>query len=94
MKDEITKLLEDLKAKTNKDNIIQILHKELPMANNAKLIDFETDFSSVLFFKSIYDKTDTYYSNLINKIYSELSQFLTYIDQIITTKQREEQEEQ
>lgn len=35
-----------------------------------KLQDFEEDFSSVLFFKEIYNKTDVYFSNLINKIYS------------------------
>jgi len=46
-----------------------------------------------MFFKSIYDKTSTYFSNLINKIYSELSHLLTKLDKRITVIQREQQEE-
>ena len=44
-----------------------------------------------MFFKGIYDKTSTYFSNLINKIYSELSHLLTKLDKRITNIQREEQ---
>lgn len=51
--------------------------------------DFEEDFASVLFFRDIYDKTATYFSNLVNKIYSELSYLLTILDQKITVIQRE-----
>jgi len=53
-----------------------------------KLQDFEEDFASVIFFKGIYDKTSTYFSNLINKIYSELSHLLTKLDKRITLIQR------
>ena len=42
-----------------------------------------------MFFKNIYDKTATYFSNIVNKIYSELSGLLTIIDQKITIIQRE-----
>lgn len=58
-----------------------------------KLQDFEEDFSSVMFFKGIYDKTSTYFSNMINKIYSELSHLLTKLDKRITSIQREQHEE-
>ena len=46
-----------------------------------------------MFFKGIYDKTSTYFSNLINKIYSELSHLLTKLDKRITVIQRENEEE-
>jgi predicted lactoylglutathione lyase len=46
-----------------------------------------------MFFKGIYDKTSTYFSNLINKIYSELSHLLTKLDKRITVIQREQHEE-
>lgn len=46
-----------------------------------------------MFFKEIYDKTSTYFSNLTNKIYSELSHLLTRLDKRITVIQRENQEE-
>ena len=46
-----------------------------------------------MFFKNIYDKTSTYFSNLINKIYSELSHLLTKLDKRITVIQRENEEE-
>ncbi len=46
-----------------------------------------------MFFKGIYDKTSTYFSNLINKIYSELSYLLTQLDKRITVIQREQHEE-
>lgn len=48
---------------------------------------------SVLFFKGIYDKTATYFSNLVNKIYSELSFLLTVLDKKITVLLLEEEEE-
>lgn len=46
-----------------------------------------------MFFKGIYDKTSTYFSNLINKIYSELSHLLTKLDKHITVIQKEQVEE-
>lgn len=46
-----------------------------------------------MFFKGIYDKTDTYFSNLINKTYSELSLVLNKLDAKIIRLQKEEQEE-
>jgi DNA repair exonuclease SbcCD ATPase subunit len=46
-----------------------------------------------MFFKGIYDKTSTYFSNLINKIYSELSHLLTKLDKRITVIQKENEEE-
>ena len=45
-----------------------------------------------MFFKGIYDKTATYFSNLINKIYSELSHLLVKMDAKIMKVQKEEQE--
>jgi hypothetical protein len=71
--------------KCKKEDVIKILQREMP---NDKLQDFEEDFSSVMFFKGIYDKTSTYFSNLINKIYSELSHLLTQLDKRITVIQR------
>ena len=53
--------------------------------------DFEDDFESIMFFKGIYDKTDTYFSNLINKTYSELSLVLNKLDAKIIRLQKEEQ---
>lgn len=46
-----------------------------------------------MFFKNIYDKTATYFSNLVNKIYSELSHLLVKMDNRIMKVQKEEQEE-
>lgn len=46
-----------------------------------------------MFFKGIYDKTSTYFSNLVNKIYSELSHLLTKLDKRIMVIQRENEEE-
>ena len=69
---------------------MSILQRELP---SEKLQDFEEDFASVMFFKGIYDKTSTYFSNLVNKIYSELSHLLTKLDKRITVIQREQEEE-
>lgn len=47
----------------------------------------------MMFFKAIYDKTATYFSNLVNKIYSELSHLLVKMDNRIIKVQKEEQEE-
>ncbi len=58
-----------------------------------KVKDFSEDFASVMFFKNIYDKTATYFSNLVNKIYSELSHLLVKMDNRIIKVQKEEQEE-
>lgn len=66
------------------------MQRELP---RDKLQDFEEDFASVMFFKGIYDKTSTYFSNLVNKIYSELSHLLTKLDKRITVIQKENEEE-
>lgn len=41
-----------------------------------------------MFFKGIYDKTDTYFSNLINKTYSELTQVLNKMDAKIIRLQK------
>ena len=46
---------------------MKILQRELP---EGKVQDFSEDFDAVMFFKNIYDKTATYFSNLVNKIYS------------------------
>ena len=54
--------------------------------------DFEEDYASVIFFKGIYDKTATYFSNLVNKIYSELTHLLHKFDKRILTIQRENAE--
>lgn len=89
LKDEIIKLAEEMKS-CKKEDIINILQRELP---KEKIQDFEEDFASIMFFKGIYDKTSTYFSNLINKIYSELSHLLTKLDKRITVIQREQQEE-
>ena len=47
----------------------------------------------MLFFKGIYDKTSTYFSNLVNKIYAELSHLLTLLDKRILVFQKEQQQE-
>lgn len=70
------------------EDILAILQKEV---QQNKMQDFEEDFSSVMFFKGIYDKTFAYFSNLVNKIYSELTHLLTKFDKRITTIQKEEQ---
>ena len=84
VKEEIIKLGEEIKS-SKKEDVIKILQREMPAD---KLQDFEEDFSSVMFFKGIYDKTSTYFSNLVNKIYSELSHLLTKLDKRITSIQR------
>ena len=64
LKDEIIALAEEIKA-AKKENIIDICKKRCPPIN---------------FRKGIYDKTSTYFSNLVNKIYSEPSRLLTRLD--------------
>ncbi len=66
------------------------MQRELP---EGKVQDFSEDFEAVMFFKNIYDKTATYFSNLVNKIYSELSHLLVKMDNRIMKVQKEEQEE-
>lgn len=88
LKEEVINLAEKVKD-AQPESILGILQKEV--ASN-KIQDFEEDFSSVLFFKGIYDKTSSYFSNLRNKIYSELTHLLTKFDKRITTIQKEEQE--
>lgn len=46
-----------------------------------------------MFFKSIYDKTSVYFSNLTNKIYAQLTHLITHLDKRIVHIQREVQEE-
>lgn len=89
LKDEVIKLAEEIKA-AKKENIIDILQREMP---RDKIQDFEEDFASVMFFKGIYDKTQTYFTNLTNKIYSELAHLLTKLDKRITIIQKENEEE-
>ena len=89
IKDEVIKLAEEIKG-CKKEQILPILQAEVP---KDKMQDFEEDFASVLFFKGIYDKTSTYFSNLVNKIYAELSHLLTLLDKRILTYQKEEQQE-
>lgn len=89
LKDEIIRLAEEIKS-CRKEDIINILQRELP---KDKIQDFEEDFASIMFFKNIYDKTSTYFSNLTNKIYSELTHLLTKLDKRITVIQREQHEE-
>ncbi len=89
LKDEVIKFAEEMKG-CKKEHILAILQRELP---REKIQDFEEDFASIMFFKSIYDKTSTYFSNLINKIYAELSHLLTRLDKRITQIQKEEHEE-
>ena len=55
--------------------------------------DFSEDFGAVMFFKGIYDKTSTYFSNLVNKIYTELSHLLIKMDNRILKVQKDEQQE-
>lgn len=88
LKDEIVKLAEEMKS-CKKQEILTILQRQLP---KDKIQDFEEDFASIMFFKGIYDKTSTYFSNLINKIYSELSHLLTKLDKRITNIQRQQHE--
>ena len=89
IKQDIMNLAEEVKQQEGQ-NILAIIKRELPHSNDT---DFEDDFESIMFFKGIYDKTDTYFSNLINKTYSELSHVLNKLDAKIIRLQKEEQEE-
>jgi len=77
-------LLETIKTCKGKE-LIELLSHSLPPK---KINRFEEDFSAVMFFKDIYDKTEQYYSNVINKIYSELSPLLVKLDKDIIEIQR------
>lgn len=90
IKEEVINLAEEIKN-AQKEAIVTILHRELQDAS--KVQDFTEDFESVMFFKGVYDKTATYFSNLVNKIYSELSHLLVKMDNRILKVQKEEQEE-
>ena len=76
IKEEIINLAEEIKS-AQKEDIVKILQIELP---EGRVQDFSEDFEAVMFFKNIYDKTATYFSNLVNKIYSELSHLLIKMD--------------
>ena len=89
IKEEVINLAEEIKT-AKKEEIVVILQRELP---DNKIQDFSQDFAAVMFFKNIYDKTATYFSNLVNKIYSELSHLLVKMDTRIMKVQKEEQEE-
>lgn len=66
LKEEVINLAEEIKS-AQKEEIVKILQRELP---EGKVQDFSEDFEAVMFFKNIYDKTATYFSNMVNKIYS------------------------
>jgi hypothetical protein len=66
IKEEVINLAEEIKS-AQKEDIVKILQREMP---EGKVQDFSEDFEAVMFFKNIYDKTATYFSNLVNKIYS------------------------
>ena len=89
IKEEIINLAEEIKS-AQKEDIVKILQRELP---EGRVQDFSEDFEAVMFFKNIYDKTATYFSNLVNKIYSELSHLLIKMDNRIMKVQKEQQEE-
>lgn len=85
IKEEVINLAEEIKG-AQKEKIVDILQRELP---DNKVQDFSEDFEAVMFFKGIYDKTATYFSNLVNKIYSELSHLLVKMDTRIMKVQKE-----
>lgn len=89
MKEEVISLAENIKSAKPED-VVGIIQKEVPPQ---KMQDFEEDYASVIFFKGIYDKTATYFSNLVNKIYTELTHLLHKFDKRILTIQRENAEE-
>ena len=84
IKQEVMNLAEDVRSQ-NGQNILTIIKAELPECD---LKDFEEDFQSIMFFKGIYDKTETYFSNLINKTYAELTQVLNKMDAKIVRLQK------
>jgi hypothetical protein len=65
-----------------------VIKGELPDYN---FDDLDDDLESIMFFKGIYDKTDTYFSNLINKTYAELAIVLHKLDIKIIKGQKEEE---
>jgi hypothetical protein len=77
-------LAEDIKGQKGQ-NILEIMKQELP---NYNFKDFEDDFESIIFFQGIYDKTAAYFSNLINKTYSELCIVLNKLDTKIVRLQK------
>lgn len=85
IKQDIMNLAEEVKQQSGQ-NILTIIKREVPESDDT---DFEDDFESIMFFKGIYDKTDTYFSNLINKTYSELSLVLNKLDAKIIRLQKE-----
>lgn len=85
IKEEVIALAEEIRVQKG-HNILDIIRRELPEYN---LTDFEDDFESIMFFKGIYDKTETYFSNLINKAYSELAIVLHRLDTKIIRFQKE-----
>lgn len=88
IKQDIMNLAEEVKQQSGQ-NILALIKREVPDSTDT---DFEDDFESIMFFKGIYDKTETYFSNLINKTYSELSLVLNKLDAKIIRLQKEEQE--
>jgi hypothetical protein len=84
IKEEVINLAEEIKG-AQKEEIVKILQREMP---EGKVQDFTEDFDAVMFFKNIYDKTATYFSNLVNKIYSELSHLLVKMDNRIMKVQK------
>ena len=85
IKEEVINLAEEIKN-AQKEAIVKILQRELE--NGGKVQDFTEDFEAVMFFKGVYDKTATYFSNLVNKIYSELSHLLVKMDNRILKVQK------
>jgi hypothetical protein len=71
------------------EELISLLTQAIPAR---KAVSFEEDFSAVMFFKDIYDKTDQYYSNIVNKIYAEVSPLLVKLDKDIVYIQKIEEE--
>lgn len=69
-------LLDSIKQAKEKE-LIDILLMSVPPN---KIVSFEEEFSAVMFFKNIYDKTEAYYTNLLNKIYSEISPLMAHYD--------------
>lgn len=91
IKEEVINLAEEIKG-AQKEAIVKILQRELE--GGGKVQDFTEDFEAVMFFKGVYDKTATYFSNLVNKIYSEMSHLLVKMDNRILKVQKEEQEDE
>ena len=88
MKEEVIALLDSIKKAKGKE-LIDILLMSVPPN---KIVNFEEEFSAVMFFKNIYDKTEAYYTNILNKIYSEISPLMAHYDKEIIKVQKEEEE--